>query len=386
MNARERFAAIMAFQKPDRHLLWEMGYWVETLERWYGEGLERRHGLHKQFVPGEGVRGESVPHDDTSTARTRDRDVHEQLGLDAALVSLPINAGPCPPFPVAVVDETDDYRVEQDEYGVRKMVNKRSPSVPRYLSFPVSCRDDFERLKAERFPRDLAARVPADWAGRVAVYGERDYPLALGGLPCGFFGFPRLLMGEQGLFLGYYDQPELIRDILSFTTDLWIDLWEQALSVVSVDCAHFWEDMAYRNGSLISPALFREFLTPCYRKITSFLKARGVSTILVDTDGNLDELIPLFLESGVTGLYPIEVQAGNDLAAIRRRYPRLQMMGGIDKRKVALGRPAIDRELQAIPALLASGGYIAHLDHLAPPDISWSDFRCYRERLRVLAG
>lgn len=386
MQARERFAAIMAFQRADRGLLWEMGYWVETLERWYGEGLQRRRGLHKEFVPGEGVRGESVPHDVTSTAKARDSDVHEQLGLDAALVSLPINSGFQPPFPVVVLEETDGIRVVQDDLGVRKMFNKMAPSVPRFLAFPVSCRDDFERLKAERLPRDLAARVPPDWGSRVAGYRERDYPLALGGLPYGFFGFLRLLMGEEGLFLGFYDQPELLKHILGFMTDLWIDLWEQAVSVVSVDCVHFWEDMAYRNGPLISPALFREFIMPCYRRITSFLRARGVSTVLVDTDGNLDELIPLFLESGVTGLYPIEIQAGNDLLAIRKRYPRLQMMGGIDKKKVALGRPAIDRELAQIPLLLRSGGYVAHLDHLAPPDISWSDFCYYREKLRLLVA
>ena len=62
------------------------------------------------------------------------------------------------------------------------------------------------------------------------------------------------------------------------------------------------------------------------------------------------------------------------------------MMGGIDKRKVALGRRAIDRELEQIPVLLRSGGCIAHLDHLAPPDISWSDFCYYRDRLRRLVG
>ena len=101
----------------------------------------------------------------------------------------------------------------------------------------------------------------------MAAYKERDYPLAVGGLPYGFFGFLRLLMGEQGLFLGFYDQPELLKHILTFMTDLWIDLWEQALSVVSVDCAHFWEDMAYRNGPLISPALIirhRDLLCHAY--------------------------------------------------------------------------------------------------------------------------
>jgi hypothetical protein len=42
MNARQRFNAVMNFEKPDRNLLWEMGYWPDTLERWYGEGLEHR--------------------------------------------------------------------------------------------------------------------------------------------------------------------------------------------------------------------------------------------------------------------------------------------------------------------------------------------------------
>jgi hypothetical protein len=35
MNTRERFFAGMNFQKPDRNLLWEMGYWPETLDFCY---------------------------------------------------------------------------------------------------------------------------------------------------------------------------------------------------------------------------------------------------------------------------------------------------------------------------------------------------------------
>ena len=161
--------------------------------------------------------------------------------------------------------------------------------------------------------------------------------------------------------------------------------WDQVLSEVEVDCAHFWEDMAYRTGPLISPATFREFMTPCYQKVTSFLKSRGVGIILVDSDGNMDELIPLFLEAGLTGVWPIEVQAGNDLLEIRRRYPDLQIQGGIDKLKIARGRQAIDEELESkIPFMLGQGGYIPHLDHAAHPQISWSDFRYYREKLRAL--
>lgn len=71
---------------------------------------------------------------------------------------------------------------------------------------------------------------------------------------------------------------------------------------MEIDCAHIWEDMSSTQGSIISKRTFREFMTPYYKQATDFLKGKGVNTILVDTDGNCADLIPLFLEAGVTGL------------------------------------------------------------------------------------
>ena len=39
MNERERFHAVMHYEKADRVPFWEMGFWDETLIRWYEEGL-----------------------------------------------------------------------------------------------------------------------------------------------------------------------------------------------------------------------------------------------------------------------------------------------------------------------------------------------------------
>ena len=69
MNARERFVAVMNFETPDRNLLWEMGYWPDTLERWYREGLE--HKINRQGTPGAGIRGEASPHNEASPTRFR---------------------------------------------------------------------------------------------------------------------------------------------------------------------------------------------------------------------------------------------------------------------------------------------------------------------------
>jgi len=86
---------------------------------------------------------------------------------------------------------------------------------------------------------------------------------------------------------------------------------------VRVDALYIWEDMSYKNGPLISPELFQEFMVPAYRKITDTARSYGVKVVLLDTDGDCTKLIPGFLEGGVTGLYPFEVQAGMDVRQVR---------------------------------------------------------------------
>ncbi len=135
---------------------------------------------------------------------------------------------------------------------------------------------------------------------------------------------------------------------------------------------------------MISPAIFQEFMAPYYRRITDFAKGRGIRTILVDTDGNCEMLIPLLMQVGVTGLYPMEASAGMDIVAVRKKYPTLQMMGGIPKRDIALGRERVDAFLENVAFLLRQGGYIPFADHSVPPEVSWEHFKYYRTRLNEL--
>jgi uroporphyrinogen decarboxylase len=231
----------------------------------------------------------------------------------------------------------------------------------------------------------LKDRIPPQWKELVKEYRERDFPLTLGGYPIGFYGTLRFLMGEERLLFNFYDDPNLVRDFMNALADLWIRLWGEVLSEIKVDCVNFWEDMAYRSGPFISPEMFRKFMLPSYQKVTSFLREMGVKIILVDTDGNIEKLVPLFMESGITAIFPFEVQAGNDILSFRRKYPRLQILGGIDKMKIALGKTAIDEELKSkIPFMLKTGGYVPHVDHQVHPDISWENFKYYRTRLKEM--
>jgi uroporphyrinogen decarboxylase len=71
-----------------------------------------------------------------------------------------------------------------------------------------------------------------------------------------------------------------------------------------------------------------------------------------------------------------------DAVQIGRDFPELQILGGIDKNKIAEGKAAIDAELERIlPAMAQRGGYCAALDHWVPPQISLEDYRYFVDRV-----
>jgi uroporphyrinogen decarboxylase len=128
-------------------------------------------------------------------------------------------------------------------------------------------------------------------------------------------------------------------------------------------------------------------MLPRYRRIVDTIRAAGVDLILVDSDGDVSELIPIWLEAGINGVQPLEQAAGNDLATYRREYGRdLVMTGGIDKRALARGREHLDRELAEKLPLALEGGYLPMIDHGVPPDVSWENWQYYWGKKKEMLG
>ena len=351
MTPRERFLAVYRFQQFDRCPMSEMGPWAATLERWKTEGWDGKENF----------------------AQTYHYDPGEQVGLDFAML---------PRFERRVLEDDGWTRLVVDERGVecRELVERTDTSMPHWLDFPVKDRASWQQMKKRYDPHD-PARYPADWQERKKRWGARDYPLQLyGGRDTGFFGPVRGWMGAQGAMLCFYDDPHLMREMMDFLADFTIEVIRKCLDEVEVDSFVFWEDMAFKTASLISPKMFRDFMLAPYQRVSDFVRRKGVPIIMVDSDGNISELIPLWIEGGVDVIYPFEVAAGMDVREVRRQYPRLGMTGGIDKQALARGPLAIDRELASKMPLIAEGGYVATVDHSLPPDISLDNFRCYMER------
>jgi len=383
VTTKERFVHVMNFRPIDRTLKWEWAYWIETLHRWNQEGLllsdEESQDL-VEFKESEILIGEAYF---SAQNEPREKDVHDYFGLDPRIVRVPVNLFLCPPFEKQILAQENDTILIRDTNGAHKKMFRNRIAMPQFVKRAVENRDDFEQIK-ERFDPMDKRRFPVNWDSLINQYKYRDFPLALGEFRCGFFGILNELIGIENLSYLLHDEPRLVQDMLDFFADFCITLFSKVLSQIEVDFVHFWEDMAFKTGPLISPAVFREFMLPSYKMTISALKEFGIKMFLVDSDGNLWNTIPLLLEAGVTGIYPLEVAAGMDVVKLRKVFPKLQLIGGIDKRSIAKGKREIDKELGRVAAIIDKGGYIPCIDHSVPPDISWDNFCYYRRRLNEL--
>jgi len=369
VNTRESFLRCMRFEPAERVPNFELGYWGQTIERWLAEGMP------PEAAESGGLYG------------------HPFFGIDER-PALPVRLGPMPPLGSEVLEDTDRYIVVRDGDGaVRKGLKEGEmrgtrPSMDQYISFAIREPDDFERLK-ERFDPHTPGRYGEDLGVLASRFADREGPLCA--VPNGAFGLYshlRRYLGTEGLSYAWYDHPRLMHEMLDFFTDFLIETLRPGLAAVACDYFNFFEDMAFKTGPLISPPLFREFLLPRYRRIVEFLHGCGIDIIWLDSDGNCDVLLPMLVEAGITCFWPLEVAAGNDPRALRRRFGRrLALSGGIDKRVLALDRAAIRAELEAkIPPLLEEGGYIPTLDHSVPPDVSYENWLYYLEIKSQMLG
>jgi len=350
----ERYVEALTFGKPDRFPHWFMfGLMPGVRDRWVSEGM-----------PGS-VKEEHIPF---------------HFGFDPEPVGIHVNTGMIPAPVWRVVEDTDEHRIAASDLGDKVMRVKWASTLDHALEYPVKTREDWEAIK-DRFTYS-PDRFASDWLE--CCYGAREQGMAIAAPGGGGYGFPRNLMGDLGLCLAYYEQPDLVHDIINTQTELLVAVSEEILSRAEVDVVNFWEDMAHKDGSMISPKTFREFSTPHYRRIIELYRSHGTRIFNVDTDGNVGGLIPLMLEAGVTAMLPFEVQAGNDITQVRKQYgQRLAIIGGINKLALTRDKRVIDRELESkLPPMVQTGGYIAGLDHRVVVETSYGNFSYFAERIR----
>jgi len=368
VNARERFWRTMRFQEVDRLPLW--ADWVGPFTRWHTEGLP----------PEVNDRESAVAYFQFEGMYSAFWGTHR----------VPVQLGLCPAFAEETLEQTPDYRVYRRGDGtiVRQFLDTSSSlRSTQFLEYPIKSRRDWERVRDERLDPSAPGRYPdaQEWDRLKHEWAGRDYVISIDG--GSFYGYLRDWIGVENLSLMLFDDPSLVHEMTEYLGDLFVRVLRRAVEEVDIDFAMFWEDMCYKSGPLVSPAMFREFLLPHYRKVTRFLEDHGVELSWVDCDGNIEALIPLWLEGGVRGFYPLEVASDMDAVALRRQYgQRIVMWGNVDKRALTAGREAIDAEIARLEPIVSQGGFLPLVDHGVPDDVPYDHYLYYLKRRKELTG
>lgn len=362
MNSRERFHATMRYKPVDRPWSWEMGPYAATVDRWLKEGLRSRAAL-------------------------------AHMGRYDRLEHAGVNFWHDPPFEALVLEETAEHTIYQDADGVTKEKKREAgagssfPAMPRYVSFPVTDRASWRKFKKERLDPGSPTRFDYYFNDRLEEWRTRTYPLRAAYLT--LFGLLRNWIGIENIAVMLYDDPALVEECAADMAEYQSRVLEKMLAGVQPDWIEFWEDMAYKTGSLIDPRVYRRIFVPHYRRMIELIRryAPEDQTVLVlDSDGNIEELIPIWLDMGIDAILPMEVAADMDVARLRTRFGKsLRMFGGIDKRVLATGgKQEIEAMVGRVAGVVREGGYVPGCDHNVPEDVPFENHRYYRQLIDAI--
>jgi len=371
MTDRARAMAVLRYQPYDRLPVVHFGFWRETLAKWRQEG-----------------RLDAADVEDYADGSPSERSIERKLGFDFNWYTTwaPKHTR-APLFEETVLEELPGgYQKVQDENGAIVIKKPGIRCIPSEVDHLFKGRREWETLyrpkllwSADRVDR---ASIPAE-----AFDPGRTRPF---GLMCGsLFGKIRDWVGIVNLSYLQVDDPPLFDEIIETVGELSLRCAEAALATgARFDFAHFWEDICFKNGPLVHPAVFERKVGPWYRRITDVTRRGGLDICSLDCDGMIDTLIPTWVGNGVNTMFPIEVGTWNaSIAPWRAKYGReLRGVGGMDKRVFAHGRQAVDREIERLRPLVDLGGFLPCPDHRIAPDAEWDTVRYYTDRMRAAFG
>lgn len=382
LTAKERFDRTMHFQPVDHVPDIEFGYWDEIQTLWESQGMPKglnARAARDHFFP--------TPDDNPHLAIFGWRGLDMYFGLEQRTrLTVDVRSRP------AHVQETlyvrNGYRYFYDDDHVLCRVPEHSgTTMPEHIEYSLKTRKDWETIFKPRLDPDTPGRVPenlAEITQRLLARNENPYIFA-GDL----LGRVRNFVGFEQICYMIYDDPELVDDMLRHLADLSLGVLEKALPKVRgiVTHAHFWEDICFNNGPMISPAWFREHVAPLYKEIISVLRANGIDIISVDCDGWVGPLVEPWLEVGLNGMFPCEIKGGSDPVMFREKYGHdLLLMGGVDKAKIAQGGDALVKELERLAPVVEDGGFVPFCDHYVPADVTYEQFLFYLDKKREIFG
>lgn len=281
----------------------------------------------------------------------------------------------------------DGFEIIENENGevTRQIIdNANTYIMPEFVEYAVRDRDSWEFYRDRTEPTEFMSL--ADVEENAKRFRERDRPLAMGA--GGGYSHIRGLMGPERASTMFYDDPELVHEIMARALRHVREYTFPVIERVKPDIVAMGEDLCFNHGMLLSPAQFDAFFGEYYQEVCDCAFANGAAMVAVDTDGNAMEFAGLAAGYGVNAIYPFEVKAGNDLFKLREELPEFVCFGWLEKEVVNEGNEdMIESEIMSkVPALLEKGYYFPNGDHGIQPMVTYPNMLKFMTLLHDVTG
>ena len=347
MTTRERFQRMFEHREADRVPIIDSP-WRGTLHRWKAEGMPEDADWREYF----------------------DVDKVASIGVDIT-----------PRYEVKVLEDTDRYQIVTTPWGVTLKNFKELDSTPEFLDYKVTTPEAWEEARARMTLDD--DRIPWETL-------KKEYPrwVAEGQwIQASFwFGFDvthSWMAGTETILVAMYEEPEWVEDMFNTYLDRCIALFGRVWDAgYRFDSIRWPDDMGYKGTTFFSPEMYRKLLRPVHKRAVDWAHDKGIYAHL-HSCGDVMSLVDDLADIGIDCLNPLEIKAGMDPIALKKRLgDRLVLHGGVnavlwDDREAILAE--IDR---LVPVLKENGGYIFSSDHSIPNTVTLENFRAITDEVK----
>jgi len=312
MNSRERIFTALERKEPDRVPLMELGIDQRTIS------FMSKNCSYLDFI--------------------------ERVGLDAVVISEVRDAGN-----LGWIDKKK--KIFRDKWGT--IWRLTTESFPFPIESPIKSE---EHLKAYSLPDPYALDTLGILPEAIKRFkGEK----AIAWLGPADFNISWYLRGMDNLLMDYVLRPRSAKKIANMCMEYYVEFHKRLIEE-GVEIIILGDDYAYKNGPLMSPGQFKEFILPFLKKIVANIKKQGAYCIK-HTDGNIWKIIDWIVDTGIDGIGPLEPGAGMDLHKVKEKNGnKVCVIGNIDVN--LLSRAPVERIINETKRIIArvspSGGHI----------------------------
>ncbi|MBE0710954.1 MAG: uroporphyrinogen decarboxylase family protein [Candidatus Aminicenantes bacterium] len=367
MTSKERVYAALEGRIPDKVPYAEFAVDFDTVERILGRETYLRAKAESQIAFWEGR------DDEVAQSWLEDHiELHKKLGLD--IVTFPMATWEMP----APAEDPPPRRIDANTWEDRRGRIYKLSDATRDITCvhdPVRDARVFTAAEFEKEP-EPPRRDERSWKILDAVIQEFKAEKFICGPSGGSVGIVLLGGMERGL-LELAANPDAVRAATAHLVRQQ-NLADAAFIHPDSDAVMWAEDLGYKTGPLIGPAMFRDFFLDANKERVRNVKGKFGKKILKHCCGNINMLMDFFVDIGFDAYQSIQPTAGMDICRLKRDYgDRIALWGGVAVEHLVGGTPEdVRADVRRAMACAKPGGrFILGASHSIAVGTKYDNFK-----------